>query len=132
MARNDGLRFRNVYMDTWPARSTWQTVVAGDFTGNGRLDLAGLDTTGRWRLAYNQPSGRKFASWGFGQWDATKKWQDVLVTDIDEDGIDDLLGLSSDGQWNLGRTDGLSLQSQLWGQWDGPNAWRDVALTKYL
>ena len=120
--------------ETWGVWSTSpRYVIAGDFIGDGYPDILGMDDDGRWTIAYNNSLDQPgFISVPYGQWAPAATWKTLLVSDFDQDGNDDVLGLNHVGQWQLGRGGGggqRELETQIWGEWDPPpETWNDVAL----
>ncbi len=110
VGRVDGPGVRKPTLGAWPAGVDWRHVVAGDFNGDGKTDLAGLHAaSGRWHVllgATTQPNDRT--------WPAARVLNDratLRVGDFNQDGRDDVLALdSSTGTLQVGWSTGDSLR----------------------
>src|SRR5207302_2002454 len=90
------------------AAPAWAYVVAGDFNGDGRSDLAGRNfSTGQWYVGLSSGSGFTTALWD--TWSPSVTWVDVRVADFNGDGKPDIAGRNlSTGQWYVGLSSGSS------------------------
>ncbi len=68
--------FTTYFAGAWSTATTWLNVVAGDFDGDGRTDIAGRASSGTWYVALSTGTG--FAtSTSWGSWSAAVTWNDV-------------------------------------------------------
>jgi FG-GAP-like repeat len=117
---------------------TWDVEV-GDFTGNGKDDLAGfLEQTGGWYVAAS--TGSLFQTTPWAAWSAdtaSASWQDLLVGDFMGNGKDQIAGLRvggpQSGQWMVNGVNaaGTGFNPQLWTTWvvvPGQVDWVDVVV----
>jgi hypothetical protein len=127
VARSDGTRFINEHWTTWSTATDWQNVVAGDFNGDGREDLAARNATGDWWVWTAGTSSFTGQSWNL-RWSAGVNWSDVLVGDFDGNGQDDIVGRSQSGGWYLARSTGSSFQSVVLASWSTSVTWHDASV----
>jgi hypothetical protein len=132
VASYTGAAFATQLWDAWSPDATgtldWVDVVAGDFTGDGKTDLAGrLRETGQWFVASSTGAAFQTALWT--AWAANPAvWRDVQVGDFNGDGKDDLAGrLEASGGWYVNLSAGTTFQAPtLWDAWSPDVAWVDV------
>jgi hypothetical protein len=67
--------FSTVLAGVWSTAVTWLDVVAGDFTGDGRADIAGRASNGSWYVARSTANG--FVNEFWGGWSPAVTWLDV-------------------------------------------------------
>ena len=110
----------------WSNNTTWSDVVAGDFNGDGRTDIAGRNTTGVWWASLMNGSGLAVNT-RMGRWNGGT-YADVATGDVNGDGQTDIIGRASDGSWwaaiASGSTPGFT--SQLMTRWSSTAGWQDV------
>ncbi|MCA8987443.1 MAG: VCBS repeat-containing protein [Planctomycetaceae bacterium] len=119
---SNGIRFINRNWSTWTVNGTLDSVVAGDFDGDGATDLAGLFNGQHWwvsRSVRNRFETSKWDQWGF----ALNGLRQVSVADIDQDGKDDLVGWDQQGWWNWGRSVGSQFNTSRTIQWAPNGNW---------
>src|SRR5207237_534738 len=99
---------------SWSPAVSWTDIVVGDFNGDHRQDVAGLDpTTGIWQVALS--TGTRFInqSW-VGNWSAG--WIFVRTGDFNGDGRTDIAGWDSvSGYWKVSLSTGNGFVTQVWG-----------------
>src|SRR5262249_42292073 len=89
--------------------------VVGDFTGDGRTDLAQYDpATARWWVTTPTTGGTMTRLWA--QFPTVTGWQKVVVGDFNGDGKADIASLNFDGSWWVGLSTGSSFNISYWGQ----------------
>jgi hypothetical protein len=83
----------------WSTGVTWVDVKVGDFTHDGKTDLAGrAKETGQWWVA--QSSASSFTSSLWATWSTGVTWADVQIGDFEGDGTAQITGRAlSSGQW---------------------------------
>ncbi|HKW77803.1 MAG TPA: IPT/TIG domain-containing protein [Candidatus Limnocylindria bacterium] len=102
------------------------TVLAGDFNGDGRSDLAEFNSsTGTWRVGISNGSSFTFANWA--AWSSAVTWADLRVGDFNGDGRADIAGrVLGTGQWWVGLSTGAGFTTTLWTTWSPAVTWVDV------
>ena len=116
----------------------WSEAVAGDFDGDGRLDVAvrrlaggrGPLVSGTWFIgtasgAAGSPGRLRFSA--YGSWNNQREWVDVMAADFDGDGRDDLFGrVDGNDSVFVSRTLDEAFETGLWARIldgvDGPSA----------
>jgi hypothetical protein len=105
-------------------------VVVGDFTGNGKDDIAGMvKQTGQWWVALS--NGSSFTNKLWTTWapdrPGTLDWVDVQVGDFTGSGRDDIAArYLQTGQWWMNLSTGTSFQPVLWDTWSTAVTWVNV------
>jgi hypothetical protein len=123
VGESTGAQFVSSPWGQWPAVVDWQDVVVGDFTGDGRDDVAGR-SNGVWLVARSTPQGAVNEQWT--SWSTTVSWTNVMVADVNGDGKDDIVGRNAaNGDWWVAVSTGTRFVNQRWGMWS-PLLWRDV------
>ena len=127
------------FWDQWAPNVTWVDVLAGDFNGDGKTDLAARNlATGQWYVAIN--NGSSFTQKLWDTWSPAVHYTDVLAGDFNGDGKDDIVGRVvetspslKDGVTpvqnvfvSLTKPDGSGGTSTLWDQWSAVGPWLDV------
>jgi hypothetical protein len=89
-----------------PADVRWETVTAGDFTGDGLFDLAVRNPhNGNWRLLVSSGSGSFAPPVRFGTWSPAVAWDRVLTGDFDGNATTDLAARDPQtGDWWVSRS----------------------------
>jgi hypothetical protein len=124
LAESDGSLLSNRYVGRWSAAVTWTDVMAGDFDGDGLLDIAGRATeNGEWWVAVNEED--RFVNSFRGRWSAAVEWTEVSSGDFDGDGLLDIIGRARGREWWLARNDGQRLRNAFWGSWSDTD-WHDI------
>src|SRR5262249_15008249 len=110
---------------------TWVDVQAGDFNGDGKIDIAGrVADNGQWWVGLS--SGRAFNNslWMMFPQSPSFSWLDVMAADFNGDGFTDIAGRRSDsGAWFVGLSNGSSLfnlAGSAWTNWAPNIAWVGV------
>jgi len=89
-----------------PADVGWETVTAGDFTGDGLFDLAVRNPhNGNWRLLVSSGTGSFAPPVRFGTWSTAVAWDRVLTGDFDGNATTDLAARDPrTGDWWVSRS----------------------------
>jgi hypothetical protein len=105
---------------------TWVDFVTGDFTGDGRTDIAARDlNTGNWWVGVS--NGSSFTTTLWTTWSPNVTWVDVQVGDFLGNGMTDIVGrMQETGQWWVAQSTGSSFSNSLWGTWSPMATWVDV------
>jgi FG-GAP repeat. len=100
LGRADGSGLTTKYMTAWSRLVSWGDIRVGDFNGDGTDDIAGrLESNGQWWAAITAADGSA-VNHNMGTWSTALSWNDVAVGDFNGDGIDDIVGRTSNsGAW---------------------------------
>jgi hypothetical protein len=85
--------------------SQWQDLRAGDFNGDGRMDLIarrnepGTPRDGQLWIGLFQLEPQTFQLQYAARWNNTQPWTNVLVADVNNDGRADLVGIQGNNVW---------------------------------
>lgn len=115
ISTND-LQFVATSWGRWSRTSDWVHINVGDFDGNGRTDLIGLDLgSGTWKVASSL--NERLYSWNWGTWSTNVDWSVAMIGDFNHDGRDDLMSqtLQTRELW-AGISLGYRFSGQYWGK----------------
>jgi len=123
---NGSNAFNASLWSSWNPAVTWVDVVTGDFTGDGRTDIAARDlNTGNWWVGVS--NGSSFTNSLWTSWNPNVTWVDVQVGDFNGDGKADIAGhVLQTGQWWVAQSTGSSFTNSLWTSWTPMATWVDV------
>ncbi|MCA8991556.1 MAG: cadherin domain-containing protein [Planctomycetaceae bacterium] len=106
--------------------ANWSDVLMGDFNGNGRMelvarrDVGGSPTTEELKAAGQIWLGEfvngKFTFRYGTRWSSSEVWSSVVVSDFNNDGLDDLVGGTQGGAWWGALSDGNVLVNRYFGR----------------
>ena len=129
--------FTNTNMTPWSKAFAWGDAVVGDFTGDGRDDIAAR------RLYNNADPAKKLNSWfvitrpattfqtsNIGKWPGSQTWLDVRAGDFLGNGLAGIAGRSaSTGDWQvLQKSGGSYASTNFGGSWSpAGNEWQVFA-----
>jgi len=124
--RNSSGGFTTSLWTTWNPNVTWVDVKVGDFTGDGRDDIAGrVLQTGQWWVA--ESTGSSFTNSLWTTWNPNVTWVDVNVGNFDGKIQQDIVGrVLESGQWWVAQSSGASFNNSLWATWNPNVTWVDV------
>lgn len=106
-----------------PDGTPWKMIVAGDFTGDGRDDVAAETLSGAWTVGSS--NGHAFSLAGWGSLPAVGTFIAEMAGDFNGDGKDDILASALDtGNWYVLRSTGSAFVAELWAPWP-TGFWRD-------
>ncbi|MBX3437759.1 MAG: VCBS repeat-containing protein [Planctomycetaceae bacterium] len=125
IAVSNGTSFTNQVWTTWPAGINWQNMQVGDFTGDGKDDIAARDNEGDWWVWTAGASNFTAAEWG-GRWSTAVTWNDVQTGDFNGDGRMDIVGRAQSGAWYLAESTGSTFNIRSIGGWSTNVTWTDV------
>ena len=115
---------------TWGSLTTitgWDTIVVGDFNGDGLDDVLGrANSDGTFWLAESNGNGFTNSHWG-GLLNSIT-WSDISVGDFNGDGQDDVASRAPDGTWWASISNGTRLNNAYWGRWSTAVTWSDVSI----
>jgi subtilisin-like proprotein convertase family protein len=127
---SNGNSFTPSLWATWSADPsvTWTDVLAGDFTGDGKTDIAGRWLqTGQWYVGTSTGGAFSTSLWATWSADPGVTWADVQAADFNHDGKMDIVGRwLQTGQWYVGLSSGGSFNTTLWATWSPNVTWADV------
>lgn len=125
-----GNSFVNQYLVSWNPAANWQSVLTGDFNGDGLMDVAGRTASGDWWVGLNSKGSTLVWSY-WGHWNPVT-WTDVQVGDFNGDGKADIIGRwLQGGQWWVARSTGSSFVNSLWASWSPAVTWVDVHVADF-
>jgi hypothetical protein len=105
----------------------WVQVFHGDFNGDGKQDVAGIDSSGQWWVSLS--TGTSFTprtKWA--QWSVPGSWSKLFVADVNGDGKDDIVGFGYNGDWFVGMSNGTDqfVTGAAWAHWSDPSSWSQL------
>jgi len=110
-----------------PMPAPWVQVFHGDFNGDSKQDVAGIDSSGQWWVSLS--TGTSFTprtKWA--QWSVPSAWTKLFVADVNGDGKDDIVGFGFNGAWFVGISNGTDafMTGPSWAQWSIPSTWSQL------
>ncbi len=128
IAQSDGSSFTTLSIGAWSTIVTWTDVNVGDFNNDGIDDIVGRASTGTWAILQSTGSGNSHTNFAAGSWSTNVTWNDVLVGDFNNDGIDDVIGRSSNGSWYVAQSDGSGFTNVFARTWSTNVTWSDASV----
>jgi hypothetical protein len=130
LAISTGVGFSDLYQWNWSPAVTWINVMAGDFDGDGRTDIAGRDAfTGGWRVS--RISGTTAVSSSFGTWGASIPYAFFMVGDFNGDGRADITGRNRNtGTWRVGLGSATAFTDTAYWNWTTLKTWSWAAAVR--
>lgn len=130
LANSSGIHQAATQWGTWSPLATWNDVLAADFDGDGKTDIAGRVANGDWWVSRSTGSVLSAKLWG--NW-SSSDWSDVSVGDFNRDGRADIAGRNILGEWFVSRSTGTSpanaaFVTSKWGQWNTATNWSNVQI----
>jgi hypothetical protein len=89
---------------------------------NPLMELAGR-TGNAWWVSESTSSGVTNERWG--TWASNPAFSNVMVADVDGDGLDDIVGRQN-GNWIVAKSNGDAFVNQTWGAWNNSVNWQFV------
>jgi hypothetical protein len=112
-----------------PMPPPWVQTFHGDFNGDGKQDVAGIDSSGQWWVSLS--TGTSFtARTKWAQWSVPSAWTKLFVADVNGDGKDDIVGFGFNGDWFVGISNGTDTfaTGPSWAHWSSPSSWDQLFL----
>ncbi len=128
IAKSDSLGFTNTRLGAWSRSLSFDSLQTGDFDGDGRIDVAGLSTSGQW-IGLVGAAGGGWETKVLGFWSPTLNFTDDIVTgDFNGDGRTDIAGRTAVGQWwsAMANTDTVGFTNVALGFWSTAVSWSNV------
>jgi hypothetical protein len=115
-----------------PMPAPWVQVFHGDFNGDGKQDVAGIDSSGQWWVSLS--TGTSFTprtQWA--QWSIPSSWSKLFVGDVNGDGKDDIVGFGYNGAWFVGLSNGTDTfdTNSPWAHWSVPESWSQILVADF-
>ncbi len=114
------------------SESVTSSTLAIDIRGNTDATPAvpGTDFIARSgsKLIAGVSTGSSFEQKDAGIWSGKEQWQDLGTGDVNDDGVDDIVGRASNGDWWVGLGKETGFENAKWGSWSGRADWEDVKL----
>ena len=111
----------------------WTQVFHGDFNGDGKQDVAGITSAGRWWVSLS--TGTAFTPrTRWAEWSPATSWTKLFVADVNGDGKDDVVGFGFTGAWFVGLSNGTDqfvTNSSAWARWSDPSTWRQLFVADF-
>ncbi|MFL5244120.1 MAG: FG-GAP repeat domain-containing protein [Gemmataceae bacterium] len=105
----------------------WVQTFHGDFNGDGKQDVAGIDSSGQWWVSLSTGTALTTRT-KWAQWSVPSAWSKLFVADVNGDGKDDIVGFGFNGAWFVGISDGTDsfATGPSWAQWSSPSSWSQL------
>ncbi len=132
MSRHDGSEMISREIGVWTPDKSWSYISTGDFNGDGKADLFGVDQRGELYVSLiddailNGEATLQVQS--YGNWGTQVPWVDVRVGDFNGDQLDDVAVRNSrTGRWVVGANTGdQHFLLAVAGTWPTSRTWVDV------
>jgi hypothetical protein len=99
----------------WTPANTFVQYEVGDFNGDGRADVAALDTHGAWHVGVSMGDSFDEQTWlPGGRGRTTLEAATTVVGDFNGDGLPDLATYLPTGAWSVDLSTGSSFIAQTW------------------
>ncbi|MCG6154785.1 FG-GAP-like repeat-containing protein [Rubinisphaera margarita] len=132
MSRHVGSEIINLEIGVWTPDKAWSYINTGDFNGDGRADLFGVDQYGELFVSLIDEAildgDATLQVQSYGNWGTQVPWVDVRVGDFNGDQLDDIAVRNSrTGRWVVGGNTGDEQFSlAVAGTWPTSRTWVDV------
>lgn len=110
--------------------STHTELHAGDWDGDGDVDVASLTSSGRWYVGWNNGAGSLVVDPAWS-WSASISRHDLHVGDFDGDGADDIVHRDGTGRWYVAQHAGGSYTTTEWTKWGPNNGWHGTVVDDF-
>ena len=128
LAKTDSVGFTNSRMGAWASSLSFTSIQTGDFDADGRTDIAGLTSTGKW-IGLVGKAGGGWETKNLGFWSPNLNFTDAIVSgDFNGDGKTDIAGRTAAGQWwaAMANAGSVGFSNALIGGWSTSVDWSDV------
>ena len=124
ISRSNGVALVDGPAVALPDEGGWQEVVRGDFSGDGRSDVAMLSAQGNWWVALTPATGPAPAPTLWADLRTDVPWRFPSVGDFTGDGRDDIaLWNPVAGTWRVLASTGAAFDKLTFGAWDPAVEW---------
>ncbi|MFP4223398.1 MAG: FG-GAP-like repeat-containing protein [Phycisphaeraceae bacterium] len=124
VASIDGGRRTEETWANWSADGGWRNPIAGDFNGDGLMDVAAQNASNAWWVGVSSRTGFTSSFWGW--WNPEFGFQSVHAGDFNGDGRTDLFGQTTSGVRWVSQSVGNRFQTSGWGHWPSRIAWDNL------
>lgn len=126
LALSDGKTFHCRPIDGLPAGVASENILIGDFLGNGRSQIAVLESrSGQWTIAGLDGNAWHARPWG--KLAAGVKWQHLIAAEFRGTGHADVAAWDpASGEWTVGGQQGNKFVAMPFGKWSPTGAWKCV------
>jgi len=126
-----------VYAEPLESRRMLTTILQieeGDFNGDGLTDLASRDSSGAWTATLTSGTpGSRPSQVPMTTWTTALTWHDIMVSDFNRDGRDEIAGRASNGSWWMLTSDeGATFFNQRIGHWSTHVTWEGVVAGQFF
>jgi hypothetical protein len=100
----------------------WTAWEVGDFAGDGKADIAGLNKAGTWQVGVSTGSAFQPETWlSSATWAASARIQAIVPGDFNGDGKTDLAAYLANGDWLVAVSTGSTFTSAVWANYLFPS-----------
>ncbi|MCA8988591.1 MAG: VCBS repeat-containing protein, partial [Planctomycetaceae bacterium] len=107
------------------ASQSFDSLVIGDFNGDGKDDVAARLNTTKWWVGLTGTNVFNFSFWTTWSF-ATNGISDVHVGSTNRDAMSDILGRAADGNWYTAESNGTTFNNRVIDAWSSTATWQYV------